>query len=52
MLKQTFVELINRYKDDDKLADEMWNEIEISYSKKKRHYHTLEHLENLLKQLS
>jgi predicted metal-dependent HD superfamily phosphohydrolase len=30
---------------------ELWNEIEISYSGKKRFYHTLAHLENLLIQL-
>ncbi len=52
MLKQTFVELISLYKNDDHLIYELWNEIEINYSKKKRYYHTLEHLENLLKQLA
>lgn len=52
ILKQTFVELISCYKEDDRLTDELWNEIEINYSKKKRHYHTLEHLQNLLNQLS
>ena len=52
MLKQTFVELISRYNNDNRLANELWNEIEINYTKKKRHYHTLEHLDNLLKHLS
>src|SRR6187402_1637441 len=51
-LKETFVELIACYKDDDRLTNDLWNEIEVSYSNKKRHYHTLEHLENLLKQLT
>lgn len=52
ILKQTFEELIIRYKDDDQLTDELWNEIVLNYSHKKRHYHTFAHLENLLKQLS
>jgi predicted metal-dependent HD superfamily phosphohydrolase len=51
-LKETFVELIACYKDDDQLTNELWNEIEGSYSNKKRHYHTLDHLDNLLRQLT
>ncbi len=46
------MELVSRYNNDNRLTDELWNEIEINYTKKKRHYHTLEHLDNLLKQLS
>jgi predicted metal-dependent HD superfamily phosphohydrolase len=51
MLKETFIELINNYT-DSQLADKLWNEVETKYSGKKRYYHTLEHLENLLKHLN
>ena len=40
------------YTDNDSLKKELWTEIEKNYSSKKRHYHTLEHLDNLLSQLT
>lgn len=52
MLESTFFKLIHKYSNDENLINELWNEIEENYSKKNRHYHTLEHLENLLIQLS
>lgn len=48
MLKQTFTDLIGRYINDDRLINQLWQEIEDNYSNKKRHYHTLQHLQNLL----
>ena len=51
MLKETFIELLEKYTDDKSLIEELWTEIETNYSGKKRHYHTLEHLENLFNQL-
>jgi predicted metal-dependent HD superfamily phosphohydrolase len=51
MLKETFIELLTNYTDNNSLTNELWTEIEKSYSNKKRHYHTLQHLENLLTQL-
>jgi predicted metal-dependent HD superfamily phosphohydrolase len=51
MLRNIFIQLVNKYCDSDVLVNECWNEIETNYSKKKRHYHTLAHLENLFKQL-
>lgn len=48
MLKETFIELLTNYSDNNGLIKELWNEIEKSYSNKKRHYHTLQHLYNLL----
>ncbi len=51
MLKETFIKLIGNYTADEKLVMQLWNEIEANYSGKKRHYHTLNHLENLLQQL-
>ena len=51
MLKEIFVQLATRYCSDAMLINECWQEIEINYTKKKRHYHTLSHLENLYAQL-
>lgn len=51
MLKETFITLLINYTDDKVLIDKYWREVEQYYSKKKRHYHTLSHLDNLLSQL-
>jgi predicted metal-dependent HD superfamily phosphohydrolase len=51
VLKETFIQLIGNYSSDIRLVIQLWNEIETNYSNKKRHYHTLTHLENLLQQL-
>jgi predicted metal-dependent HD superfamily phosphohydrolase len=50
-LKDVFIQLAKKYCDDIAVVDECWCEIEINYTKKKRHYHTLSHIENLWKQL-
>lgn len=52
MLKQTFIALLTKYTNDQDLIAELWAEIERNYSDKKRHYHNLSHLENLLQQLT
>lgn len=52
MLKETFIELLTNYTDNESLKNELWIEIDKNYSSKKRHYHTLEHLNNLLYQLT
>jgi predicted metal-dependent HD superfamily phosphohydrolase len=51
MLKDIFAELANKYCGDAAVIKECWIEIETNYCKKKRHYHTLAHLENLFGQL-
>ena len=51
-LKVIFFELIQKYTNDQRLIEPLWTEIEKNYSKKKRHYHNLTHLENLYFQLS
>lgn len=51
MLKKTFYSLLKNYADNEILITELWDEIETHYSSKKRHYHSLTHLENLLVQL-
>ncbi|MNJ91823.1 hypothetical protein D3C87_94780 [compost metagenome] len=51
MLQETYIKLLENYTDDRELIGKLWSEIEANYSGEKRHYHTLLHLENLLKQL-
>lgn len=51
MLKETFIELLTNYTDNSSLIKELWIEIEKKYSSNKRHYHNLQHLENVLIQL-
>lgn len=51
LLKKTFIELLANYSQDNTLIDELWTEIERKYSTKKRFYHDLSHLENMLSQL-
>lgn len=52
MLKNTFLNLLATYSNDNSLNILLWKEIVESYSDKKRYYHTLEHLESLLIQLT
>jgi predicted metal-dependent HD superfamily phosphohydrolase len=52
MLKETFIGLLTNYTDNALLTNELWTEIEKNYTNKKRHYHTLQHLDNLLAHLT
>jgi len=52
MLKNTFLNLLATYSNDNSLNILLWQEIEKNHSGKKRYYHTLKHLENLLFQLT
>lgn len=52
MLAKEFAEAVLRYSKDTALAGELWDEIEKSYTAKKRYYHDQSHLENLFKELS
>ncbi|UII32477.1 hypothetical protein LVD17_01310 [Fulvivirga ulvae] len=51
-MKKLFQGQVRRYTDDAALPDSFWVEIETKYSGKRRYYHNLHHLENLLEQLS
>ncbi|HTN46703.1 MAG TPA: hypothetical protein VL098_10190 [Flavipsychrobacter sp.] len=51
MLKQTFIRLLTNYTNDNHLISNFWTEVEECYLGKNRYYHTLQHLENLLRQL-
>ncbi|XRE42647.1 metal-dependent phosphohydrolase, HD superfamily [Tenacibaculum discolor] len=52
MLKNTFLNLLATYSNDNNLNILLWQEVVESYSDKKRYYHTLEHLDSLLFQLT
>ncbi|CAN5916757.1 hypothetical protein BH11BAC7_BH11BAC7_27630 [soil metagenome] len=52
MLKNAFIEVAKKYSGNSNSIMELWSEIEAAYSGKKRHYHTLSHLGNLLNQLT
>jgi len=51
-LKEEFIRLLRTYTASDSIIVSYWQEIEKRYSNKKRHYHTLLHLETLIHQLS
>ena len=51
ILKKIFIQLVSSYTSDRSLKEQLWNEIEASYSNKKRHYHTLFHLDHLIQEL-
>lgn len=50
-LSATYKLLVSNYTSDADLTNELWKEVEDSYSQSHRHYHNLEHLEDLLEQL-
>lgn len=52
MLTQIFLQLTGRYTKDTELANNLWLEIFTMYSDSARHYHTVTHLEKLLKELT
>jgi len=51
-LKETFISLSLKYNPDKHKVEKLWEEIEEQYTSKGRHYHTLNHLENLLEILT
>ncbi|MEI6412156.1 MAG: hypothetical protein WCR52_22385 [Bacteroidota bacterium] len=51
LLQQTFSTLLPQYSADSTQINQYWEEITRSYSEKGRHYHNVQHLENLLEQL-
>ncbi len=50
-LEKNFFGLLSKYTTDQNLKQKLWTEIERNYSSKKRHYHTLSHLEDISTQL-
>lgn len=50
-LKERFLENSLFYTQDQNLIGDLWSEIEKKYTEKGRHYHNLEHLENMFSEL-
>ncbi|MBD8080922.1 hypothetical protein IC610_00640 [Chryseobacterium sp. GCR10] len=50
-LKNLFLKISERYCSDKKLVEELWTAIKKQYSTRSRHYHNLEHLENIFSEL-
>ena len=50
-LKSRWLDLFSKYSKDKPLIETYWKEIINKYSSKKRFYHNLSHLQNMLKQL-
>ncbi len=51
MFEQSFKTQISSLTDDNELVEELWAEINTQYSKTNRHYHNLDHLNNLESEL-
>ncbi|MEM8523447.1 MAG: hypothetical protein AAGG68_02330 [Bacteroidota bacterium] len=51
MLKKRFLDLIGNYSNDLSFNMECWEEIAAHYCSKPRHYHNLQHLEDMLQEL-
>ncbi len=51
MLKEKFETLCRNFSEDEELIAELWEEVETFHGEKTRHYHTLQHLEHIYKEL-
>lgn len=50
-MESVFIELCSLYTSDHRLVADLWEELQKAYGQKKRHYHTLAHLENMYREL-
>jgi predicted metal-dependent HD superfamily phosphohydrolase len=51
LLFNIFANLVPKYTDDQNIAHLLWAEIENHYNSSNRHYHNLQHLQNMYEQL-
>ncbi|HYH14903.1 MAG TPA: hypothetical protein VD794_06780 [Flavisolibacter sp.] len=51
MLRDSFLQVLNYYTNNEQLQEQLWLEEETHYTQPGRFYHTLEHLENMFEQL-
>lgn len=51
ILKDRFETLSLNFTKDNVLIEKLWNEIGNNYSRKSRHYHNLQHLENMFEEI-
>src|SRR5688500_11535121 len=47
-LKATWEKLVIKYTSDLSLIEELWHELEVSYTSADRHYHNLDHIKFML----
>ncbi|WP_114793204.1 hypothetical protein U0035_14455 [Niabella yanshanensis] len=52
MLENSFKLLLINYTDNSRITDRYWDEINTCYAEPHRHYHTILHLNNFLKELT
>ncbi len=50
--KTEWSEIVSKYLIDASLSENIFNDLVKNYSSKKRHYHTLEHIQNMLNSIS
>lgn len=51
-MKTLFLHISEKYTSNHPFISTLWQEIEANYSKRNRHYHTLDHLEHMLNQFN
>lgn len=51
MIKEEFLNAVNAYHSADDKTTLLWQEVETHYTDKSRHYHTLIHIESLVREL-
>jgi predicted metal-dependent HD superfamily phosphohydrolase len=52
MIQPIFAQLASAYSSNNYIIEQLWDEIETAYTNPKRYYHTLQHLQHLLDELS
>ena len=52
MFESNFKAILANFTSDQSLINKLWTEVIFHYNKHDRHYHTLQHLDHLLKELS
>lgn len=50
-IKEEFFNSVREFSTDHGMAEKLWHELKEKYSASTRHYHTLDHLEDILKKL-
>jgi len=51
MIKKDFFNAVSAYSSAPDNASKLWQEVEAQYADRSRHYHTMAHIENLIKEL-
>ena len=51
-MSEQFLETVQQFSNNKEIAAKLWRELEEKYSPSTRHYHTIDHLDHVLRQLS